>query len=96
VDLTERNKITVKNDEPIPNQTTILNHMGRARYRSKIDLSDVYFQTRVEPEDVWKNSFTSPFGGFVSKVMLQGDMKAPGTFMRIMSEMMADFVGKSV
>jgi len=96
VGLTERNKITLKDDEPIPNQTTILNDMARARYRSKIDLSDAYFQTRVEPEDVWKNSFKSPFGGFVSEVMLQGDMNAPGTFMRIMSDLMADFLGKFV
>jgi hypothetical protein len=79
VDLTARNAITQKDDEPIPNQAAILNDMARARYRSKIDLSDAYFQTRVEPEDVWKNSFKSPFGGFVSEVMLQGDMNAPGT-----------------
>ena len=52
MDLTERNKITLKDDEPIPNQTTILNDMARARYHSKIDLSNAYFQTRVEPEDV--------------------------------------------
>jgi len=30
VDLTERNKITLKDDKPIPNQTTILNDMARA------------------------------------------------------------------
>jgi len=96
VDLTARNKITLKDDEPIPNQTTILNNMARARYRRKIDLSDAYFQTRVEPEDVWNNSFKSPFGGFVSKVMLQGDMNAPGTFMRIMSDLMVDFLGMFV
>jgi len=96
VDLTERNKIMLKDDEPIPNQTTILNDMARARYRSKIDLSDAYFQTRVEPEDVWKNSFKSPFGGFVSEVMLPGDMNVPGTFMRIISDLMVDFLGKFI
>jgi len=74
----------------------ILNDMARARYRSKIDLSDSYLQTRVEPEDVWKNSFKLPFGGFVSEVMPQGDMNAPGVFMRIMSDLMAHFLGKFV
>jgi len=96
VDLTERNKIRLKDDEPIPNQMTILNDMTRARYRSKIDLSDAYFQTRVEPEDVWKNSFKSPFGGFVSELMLQGYMNAPGIFMHIMSHLMADFLRKFI
>jgi len=43
VDLTEWNKITLKNNELIPNQPTILNDMARARYRSKVDLSDAYF-----------------------------------------------------
>jgi len=43
VDLTERNKIMLKDDEPIPNQMTILNDMARTKYRSKIDLSDAYF-----------------------------------------------------
>ena len=96
VDLTERNKITLKDDEPIPNELTILNDMARARYRSKIDLNDNYFHTRVEPEDIWKNSFKLPFGGFVSEVMLQGDKNAPGAFMRIMSDLMVDFLGKFV
>jgi len=96
VDLKERNKITLKDAEPIHNQTTILNNMARGRYRSKIDLSKSYCQTRVEPEEVRKNSFNLPFGGFVSEVMLQGDMNAPGTLMRIMSDLMADFLGKFV
>ena len=96
MDLTERNKITQKDDPPIPNHTTILNDMARARYHSKIDLSDAYSQTRVEHENIWKNSFKSPFAGFVSEVMLQGDMNAPGTLMRIMSDLIADFLGKFV
>jgi len=94
VDLTARNEITIKDDETILNPRMILNSLGRARYRSKIDLSDAYFQTRVEPQDVDKNSFKSPFGCFVSKVMLQGDMNAPGTFMRIMSDLFADYLGQ--
>jgi len=92
VDLTARNEITIKDDETIPNQRMILNALARARYRSKIDLSDAYFQTRVEPKDVDKNGFQSRFGCFVSKVMLQGDMNAPGTVMRIMSDLFADYL----
>ena len=94
VDLTARNDITFKDDEPIPRQPLILNALARVRYRSKIDLSDAYFQTRVEPDDVPKNSFKTPYGGFVSEVMLQGDMNAPGTFMRIMSDLFADYLGQ--
>src|SRR6195952_3899516 len=94
VDLTARNEITIKDDKTIPNQRMILNSLGRARYRSKIDLSDAYFQTRVEPKDVDKKGFKSPFGCFISKVLLQGDMNAPGTFMRIMSDLFPDYLGR--
>ena len=72
----------------------ILNSLGRARNRSKIDLSDAYFQTRADPKDVDNNGFKSPFGCFVTKVMLQGDMNTPGTFMRIMSDLFADYLGQ--
>ena len=67
VDLTARNEITIQDDQMIPNQRMILNSLGRARYRSKIHLSDAYFQTRVEPKDVDKNSYKSPFGCFIAK-----------------------------
>jgi len=62
VDLTARNEITIKDDETIRKQRMILNSLGRARYRSKIDLSDAYFQTRVEPKAVDLNGFKSSFG----------------------------------
>jgi len=94
VDLIARNKITIKDDETIPTQRMILNSLGRARYRSKIDLSDAYFQTRVECKNVDKNSFKLAFGYFVSKVMLQGNINIPGTFMRIMSDLVADYLGQ--
>jgi len=84
VDLTTRNDNTRKDDTQIPNQWTILNALGPSRYRIKIDLSDAYFQTRVQPEYEYHNCFKTPFGGLVSKVMLQGDMNAPATLMRIM------------
>ena len=74
----------------------IPNSLARARYRSKIDLSDAYFQTRVEPKDVDKNGFKSRFGCFVSKVMLQGDMNAPGTFIQILSDQLANYLGQLI
>jgi len=93
VDLTARNEIAMKDKERIPNQRMIMNWLGRARYRTKSDLRDTYFQTRVEAQDVDKNSFISPFGCFVSRVMLQGDMNAPRTFMQIMAALLADYLG---
>ena len=50
----------------------------------------------MEPEYVYLNCFKTLFGGFISKVMLQGDMNTPGTFMRIMSHLMRDYLGEVV
>jgi len=87
VDLRFRNDNTQADHTQIPEQNTILNAVARERFRSKIDLSDAYFQTRVHPDDVKYNTIKTPFGGFTSQVMMQGDMNAPGTFVRTMEDL---------
>ena len=47
--------------------------VARAKYRSKIDLSNAYEQVWIEPEDIWKTAFTTFYGTFISQVMQQGD-----------------------
>jgi len=36
------------------------------------------------------------FGGFTSQVMMQGDMNAPGTFVRTLEELFHDELGKNI
>src|SRR5437588_5645750 len=81
VDLRNRNENTIKDNSPIFNQQVILASVGRAKYRSKIDLSDAYFQTRVHPKDERFNTIKTPFGAFACRIMLQGDTNAPDTCM---------------
>ena len=84
VDPRSRNDNTVADHSQIPNQQTILQAVARGKYRSKIDLSDAYFQTRVHLDQIKYNTIKTPFGGFTSQVMMQGDMNAPATFVRVM------------
>ena len=70
--------------------------MARGKYRSKIDLSDAYFQTTVHPDNVKYNTIKKPFGGFTSQVMMQGDMNAPATFVRVMEDVFHDELGKFI
>jgi len=70
VDLQSRNQKTEAEHSPIPNQETILSAVARGKFRSKIDLSDAYFQTRVHPDDVKYNTITTLFGSFTSEVMM--------------------------
>ena len=82
VDLRFRNDNIVADHSQIPNQQTILHAVAKGKYRSKIDLSNAYCQTRVHSDDVKYNPIKTPFGGFTSQVMMQGDMNAPATFVR--------------
>jgi len=96
VDLHFRNDNTQADHAQIPEQNTILNVVARGRFRSKIDLSHAYFQTRVHPDDVKYNTIKTPFGGFTSQVMMQGDMNAPGTFVWTMEDLFHDELGKNI
>src|SRR5437762_12239980 len=61
-DFQARNLNTVKDRYPLPHISTILNHLSKANFHSKIDLMDTYFQIRVEPEDEKHTAFKTPDG----------------------------------
>ena len=61
-DFRAHNLNTVKDQYPLPHISTILNHLTKANFRSKIDLMDTYFQIRVEPEDEKHTTFKTPDG----------------------------------
>ena len=96
VDLHIGNDNTVADHSQIPNQQTILQAVAKGKYRSKINLSDAYFQTRVHPDDVKYNTIKTPFGGFTSQVMMQGDMYAPATFVMLMEDLFHHEFGKFI
>ena len=96
IDGRKRNDNTVKDVTPFPDQEEIRNNVARAKYRSKIDMSDAYEQIRVEPDDVWKTTFSTVYGTFVSHTMQQGDCNAPATFQRLMTTIFREYIGKFV
>jgi hypothetical protein len=95
-DLVPRNNITIKDHGGIPNQAMILRTVARAKFRSSIDLSNWYFQVRIDPADEKYNTIKTPFGSFACKVMLQGDTNAPATAMRVIEFVLDGLIGKCV
>jgi hypothetical protein len=93
VDARKRNDNTFKDVTPFPDQDQIRMDVARAKYRTKIDMSDAYEQIRVDPNDVWKTAFASPLGTYVSHVMQQGDCNAPATFQRLMTWIYRKYLG---
>ena len=96
VDCRRRNDNTARDVTPFPDQDEIRADVARAKYRSKIDLSDAYEQIRIEPEDVHKTAFATVYGTFVSYVMQQGDCNAPSTFQRLMTYVFREYIGRFV
>ena len=80
VDCWKQNDNTIKDLTPLPDQDTIRHDVARAKYRSKLDLTDAFEQVQVINRDVWKTAFSTPFGTYVSRVMQMGDTNAPATF----------------
>ena len=96
VDLRFRNDNTQADHTEIPEQNTILNAVARGRFRSKIDLTYSYFQTRGHPDDVKYNTIKTPFCSFTTQVMMQGDMNAAGTFVTTMEQLFHYELGKNI
>jgi hypothetical protein len=69
----------------MPDEETIRSDLARARFRSKIDLSDAYENMRVSPEHESRTVFATIFGNLKSRVMQMGDKNGPTTFQRLMN-----------
>ena len=93
VDARQRNDNTIKDVTPFPDQDNIRNDVARAKYRSKIDMSDAYEQIRIDAADIWKMAFSTIYGTAVSHVMQQGDCNAPSTFQRLMTWIFREYIG---
>ena len=74
----------------------MLDAAAREKYRTLLDLSDAYSQPRVHPDNAKYNSFKTAFGGFISHVMLQGDTNAPSTFMRVIEDLLSEYLNDFV
>jgi len=80
----------------VSEQNTMLNAVSRGRFSRKIDLSNAYVQTRVNPDNVKYKTIKTRFSHFTSLVMMQGDMNPAGTFVRTMEDLFYDELGKNI
>ena len=92
IDYRALNAVTKKNGYPLPRIQECCDLIGQAKYLSKIDLTQGYYQVRVDTTDREKTAFNTRQGKFEFLAMPFGLANAPATFQTLMNRVFKRFI----
>jgi hypothetical protein len=96
IDVRERIANTVLDSMPLLNQDMIREVVAAHPFITIIDISDVYEQLCIIPEDVPKTLFSSPLGTYISNTLQQGDCNGLSSWQRFMTYVFRDWISVEV
>ena len=96
VDYRRLNAITIRDSYPLPLIQDMLEHLGKGKIFSKLDLRSAYNLVRIKSGDEYKTAFTCKYGHFEYLVMPFGLKNAPAVFQHFINDVLEDILGKFV
>ncbi|CAB4434012.1 unnamed protein product [Rhizophagus irregularis] len=96
IDYRKLNAVTKADAYPLPRIDDMLESFSNATWFTTLDLASGYWQVAMDPADVEKTAFITPFGLYEFLVMPFGLAYTPGTFQRLMNRILQEYLGKQV
>jgi hypothetical protein len=96
VDYRGFNKITKKNQYPLPLISSLLDRLRIGKIFTKLDLRGAYNLLRIRPGDEWKTTFRTCYGHFEYTVMPFGLTNAPVIFQHLTNDIFREYMDEFV
>jgi hypothetical protein len=94
VDYRALNKITIKNRYPLPRIDETLDQLQNARFFTRLDLREGYYNIRIAEGEEWKTAMRTRYGLFEWLVMPMGLTNAPATFQNYINDTLRHFIDR--